>query len=45
MTLPLSDRSNVDWWQGQSMWCVCCSNSCTGQPTCVQILENATMPS
>ena len=45
MTLPSSDRSKVDWWHGHSMWCVCCSYSATGQPTWVQILENAMTPS
>ena len=31
--------SNVDWWHGHRMWCVVCSYSAAGQPTCVQILE------
>ena len=31
--------SKVDWWHGHRMWCVVCSYSATGQPTCVQILE------
>ena len=25
ITLPLSARSKVDWWHGQSRWWVCCS--------------------
>ena len=35
---PLA-ASKVDWWHGHRMWCVVCSYSATGQPTCVQILE------
>ena len=45
MTLPLSARSKVDWWQGHSRWWVCCSHSEIGQPTWVQILEKHKMPS
>ena len=44
MTLPLSARSKVDWWQGQSRWWVVRSFSEIGQPTWVQILEKQTMP-
>lgn len=44
-TLAPSATSNVDWWHGHSRWCVCWSYSATGQPTWVQILEYATIPS
>ena len=39
ITLAPFVASNVDWWHGHRMWCVVCSYSATGQPTCVQILE------
>ena len=39
ITVAPVDASKVDWWQGHRMWCVVCSYSATGQPTCVQILE------
>src|SRR5699024_6306167 len=44
-TFASSDTSNCDWWHGHSKWCVCCSYSATGQPTCVHTFEYATMPS
>ena len=43
-TRPESPRSKVDWWQGQSRWCVCCSHRLIGQPTWVQQTHHLLCP-